>query len=143
MSGNSCQGVRIRLTPRERMSSALAYPSVLEKTPGLSMVFQTSGKSRHESRRPLRANWPLWIRFAGLLTMLTFTILNHGCHGNDVDDELAVSQMPRAEGQSTRPPVGPSHAHSTQPGPLEPGSPVKSAALPSAADWQTGRSDRP
>jgi hypothetical protein len=51
-----------------------------------------------------------WLRIAGVLALLTITIVSHGCHGKDVDDELSAAQTPRAEGQSTRPPVGPHEA---------------------------------
>jgi hypothetical protein len=47
--------------------------------------------------RPRRRRW---LALAALLALLGVLVVNHGCHGEHVDDELSAAQTPRAGGRS-------------------------------------------
>jgi hypothetical protein len=95
-----------------RQSVPLPHSSELIVGPASRRSAKPRWAGGHVQQRSTSILYPR-LRIAGILALLTIAIVSHGCHGQDVDDELSAVQMPRTEKRSTRPSVGPLHTTST------------------------------
>lgn len=94
----------------------------------------TMKRGRPESDTALR--FRRWGNGACSLLLVGYLIFCHGCHGEDIDDELSVPQLrnrPLKSTEESTPPSGESRRVASCQNPSERG---LNGALPSASPWR-------